>query len=243
MKHARRTSKPDRSLRRRRFTLLELLVAMAILILLLGMTMRILSAGQKAQTAVETSSRIYENARATLEIITRDLQSARASAINGEEIGFCMVATGGGHIMAFGAMVSDHPTANTRLCEIVYQVDGTSLYRTCIPAQDSGGADVSEWDLVGTTDEDWVDDDLAMGEVLCQGVAQWQLSLFDALGNDITPASGDTECFFELPASVTLNLTLYDPKPEESGGATALITQRRTETQRTFSRTVFLRAR
>jgi prepilin-type N-terminal cleavage/methylation domain-containing protein len=71
---------------RRAFTLIELLAAMAILVILMGMLFAIIGGAQKAYSLADSNAQIYEKAHVLFEQLSRDLRSAVASSIPGREV-------------------------------------------------------------------------------------------------------------------------------------------------------------
>ena len=82
---------PDKALASRtarRFTLVELLAAMAVLIVLMAMLFTFFSSAQRAWSLTETNSRIYESAQILFDVMGRDLQAAVFSDEEGRRIPF-----------------------------------------------------------------------------------------------------------------------------------------------------------
>ena len=70
------------------FTIVELLVGMSILSILMLMMFRFVISAQRMLDISDSTWGIYENSRVVFDLIERDLQSAVASSIGGDEISF-----------------------------------------------------------------------------------------------------------------------------------------------------------
>ncbi len=72
------------------FTLVELLAAMGVLVILMGVMFQLLSGAQRAWELVARNTEVYENARIVFDVISRDLESAVAwkDDIQGKDLVF-----------------------------------------------------------------------------------------------------------------------------------------------------------
>jgi type II secretory pathway pseudopilin PulG len=123
------------------FTLIELMTAIVILIMLVGMLVVTFNSASTAWRAGERDVERFQDARAIFDLIARDLQQAYVSP----NIQF--YASDDKHSMAFGAVVSDNPNA-VDLAEVVYwlNLDETTtppfkLYRRFTPSS------ANQWDF------------------------------------------------------------------------------------------------
>jgi type II secretory pathway pseudopilin PulG len=119
------------------FTLIELMVAVVILVMLVGMLIVAFNSASTAWRAGERDVERFQDARSILDLIGRDLQQVYVSS----NIPF--YASDDKHAIAFGAAVSDNPNA-ADLAEVVYwlNLDETTkppykLYRRFTPSTDS----------------------------------------------------------------------------------------------------------
>lgn len=81
---------PRRSARRRRFTLIELISAMAVFVILMLVLLQFFSAAEKAWTTTNANTEVFESARIAFDVISRDLKcaAARKDDIPGRDITF-----------------------------------------------------------------------------------------------------------------------------------------------------------
>jgi type II secretory pathway component PulJ len=147
-----------------RFTLIELLAAMGVLMIIMFVLLSFFSSAQQAWTLSNARAEVYENARIALDLITRDLQCAYYvedktpfwhgaypdSASWGDQ--------GINDIIAFVSATSSPPNddATSRLCEIKYQKMNAAthssnsdgwLRRSCTGDKLSGGAADAKWNF------------------------------------------------------------------------------------------------
>jgi type II secretory pathway pseudopilin PulG len=229
----------------RPFTLVELLAAMAVLVLLMTVVFSFLVSAQKAWSLTETNTRIYENAQVAFEVLTRDLQSAMFSADTGREIPFYTgpsdATSPSNVVLAFAAEVDPSEVATSRVCEIQYLCytqpgDPDNSFwlrrsRTCDRTTSGTNAD---WDFyadttTGTT-TNWVSTRDPAQKVV-DGVEGLTLVCYDASGNSLAQPSYAAA----LPKAVQITLTLFDPKLRRAPPEV------RSRSKRTFTKTVFLR--
>lgn len=253
MRH--RSTKQCRNHRKAAFTLVEILAAMAVLVVLMGVLFTFLSAAQTAWSLAETNSRIYENAQVALDVITRDLQSAIASNLTGREIPFYRNPDLDSadwaddwdkrRAMAFVAAVEPNTEAKSLLCEIRYELYTGPLAahreqrywlrraRTCDRTTSDPPTDNPSWDFYGKTPADVTAPQWYITgnntEKVIPGVEAFSVQVF--------PAIGGTGTINRLPQAVHVTLKLFDPKLVD---APVLV---RNRTRRTFTKTIFLGGR
>lgn len=230
------------SSRRRAFTLVELLAAMAIFTVMLGMVFAMLAGAQRAWSAVDRNTRIYENARILMDLITRDLQCAIASDTDGQEIPF--TADPGTitdqDLLAFVAAVDPPSEADSRLCEILYAWENYVFKRSCI-----GDNTESAWNFYTITSGGaWATSDPNRRQVI-NGVEDISFACFgefdsaDDSDGDGMLDSGATANV--VPNVVRVSFTLFDPSALDVPAGerrNQLIKQSR----RSFNKIIFLRA-
>ena len=115
----------------RQFTLVELLAAMAVLVIMMFLLFRFIAGAQQAWSVATSSQEVYEKSRIALDLITRDLQSAvaRADDVPGGHIRFQQVGVDQLRFVsngAVGAAGSDTTPSTSLLAEVGYQFDGTN---------------------------------------------------------------------------------------------------------------------
>ncbi len=226
----------------RPFTLIEVLAAMLVLLIMMGVLFQFLGSAQRVWSLTDTNTRIHENARVLFDIITRDLQSVVASGEAGREIPFYVGDSDGdtnAPLLAFVSAVGPASGVHSRLCEIhydCYSSGGEDKWhywfrraRTC----DRLGSDADTmWDFYGdTASTDWVDSRQSFQRVV-DGVAEIKVEHFGLP----TPAPSPP-VFTTLPKAVRVTVSLFDPKLATSQASEAA----RKRTMRTFTKTIFLR--
>lgn len=232
------------------FTLVELLAAMAVLVIVMGFMFNFLSNAQRTWSMMETNTRVYENARAALGLITRDLQGAIASDTDSREIPFFVGKTSpaaSDSLLAFVTAQEPESSARTRLCEIHYCQQSYRLTRAAAFDRNSSGED-SDWDFFGDLHDDdsspgnsvpdWVDS-RANRHVVIRGVENITFTCYHP-GGTLT-GGGNGTGYTYLPAAVQVSMTLFDEKLH--GVWAALDANLKNRSRRTFTKTIFLRGR
>ncbi|NOY79554.1 MAG: hypothetical protein GXP31_00985 [Kiritimatiellaeota bacterium] len=241
-------------MRKTRFTLIEILAAMAVLTVLMAMVFTFFASAQKAWSITDTNTRIYENARVVFDLISRDLQCALASKESGREIPFYQ-AFGTDFdpnnwnkrlALYFVTVAPPTTTAQTQICEVGYQLytgsasshSGDRYWlrrsRTC----DSDGA---VWNFYGVTavagalspgGSNWTDIGATGTQKVIPGVESIRFDLFPATTWNASQTRN------ELPKAVRVTITLFDPKlmnvPDPVRNAEI------EKSKRTFSKLIFL---
>jgi hypothetical protein len=216
------------------FTLIELLAAMAVLVVVMGVLFQFFGSAERAWSRAETNTRIYESARIALGLITRDLQSAVASSRAGAEIPFYVwpgAGGGSGERLSFIARVETNTEAKADLCEIVYAwkdsgANAKELRRARDCDRTSSGVN-TDWDFYGKTDAAWASTHAPLQTVI-PGVTAFSLICIDRSGAVMSGTSNT------LPAAVLVSLTLID---EKLLAAPPVVQDR---SKRTFTKTIFL---
>jgi type II secretory pathway pseudopilin PulG len=226
------------------FTLIELLAAMGIFTIIMLIVFQMLASSQKVWSLSETNTRIYENARIALDVITRDLQCAIASNRPGGEIPFWTGAVAapstptGNDLLAFVSAVDPSTYAQSKLCEIVYHhADDTSgdyeFKRSIVCDTLSSGTANTNWDFYGVNSGTaWLSG--ALRNTVIRGVDDLQLICQD--GSGATMAAGT---YTELPAAVYVSITLFDPKLSDVW--TNLPDAKKNQSRRTFTKMIYLK--
>ena len=214
----------------RSFTLVELLAAMAVFVVILTMVFSMLAGAQRAYSAVDRTTRIYESARILMDLVTRDLQAAVASDTTGGEIPFTVDPTPAQDLLGFVAAVDPPSSADARLCEILYAFQDNIFKRSCV------GDGSGSWDFFGTPTSNtgsWVTTGASRQEVV-RGLESLTFTCFDS-SNAMVQGTYHT-----LPSVVRVSFTLFDPEALDLTGdaRTSLIDK----TRRTFNKIIFLRS-
>ena len=126
--------------RRARFTLIEIMVALAVFAVLMASLMQFFSSAQKIWTTSSSKTEMFENARLALDMITRDLQSTYYSDQHSPF--YVDYAT---NTLSMISYTNNIPTgATSRICLVQYHLNSTDnkLY-TYVIANNSGN-----WNIV-----------------------------------------------------------------------------------------------
>lgn len=231
--------RPRPSMRSSRFTLVELLVAMAVLSILMLMTFQFLDSAQRAWSLTNANTRVYENARIAIDLIGRDLDNAVASDTWLEEIPVFYDATDRLPVfVAASSLVPDN--ARSKLCEISYWVTDSSpgpgfepytLYRAAID-----DTDAANWDFFREITDGWVDTPAHADrpwQPVIGGVESLEIRCFQG------GAEMATDNHLQLPDYVQIVVTVFDENVANLEPDT-LRNQRIQNTRRTFSKILFL---
>ena len=241
----------------RRFTLLELLVAMAVLIILAMVMFEIVNQARQAWSAMQANTRIYENARIVFDVIGRDLQSAVASDEPDREIPFYVWEPydydnhqGDSELLSFVSVTrmvvdpADPPESD--LAEIAYShtTDTNADYPFSFLRSVTQDNNTANWNFY-TNPDNWEDSREDFHEVI-RGVEELSIVCMDAGGNVLGDDNDDgfqdsDRMTTTLPRVVQVSITLFDPRAMElpDGNARDRMIYR---TRRTFNKMIYLRA-
>lgn len=213
---------PRSVLRVSRFTLVELLVAMAILGILMMLLFRFFGAASDSWTKSASNMRIYQNARAAMELIEQDLKSMVLSKEPGAEVNIHQYGPGAMQFTFVSAVGEDQDYAS-ELIEVTYQLNGTILERREVGDDATGNS----WDFLGAP-AGW---QASMGGDVFQevvgGVQEFSMVPYDSSGIALSATGNYSDVAF-----VTVMLKLQDEKIQVANLAE--------QTERTFTKTVFL---
>lgn len=143
-----RTEQSPVGCRVRRFTLVELLAAMAVLVVMMFLLFRFIAGAQRAWSVATSSQEVYEKSRIAFDLITRDLQSAvaRADDVPGQHIRFQQVAADQLRFVSngvVGATGSDSTPSASLLAEVGYKLNNYAFAR----ALEDGAAPAPGWNI------------------------------------------------------------------------------------------------
>jgi len=227
---------------RRKFTLVELIVAMALVSAIMLILFSFLASSQRTWSLSDSAVRIYRNSRTAFDIIERDLRCAVNSAVSSREIGlyvFGPTPADANDALHACFVTSREPLegAYSRLCEITYKhhidpSDPTTQYN--FTRQLVSDNDSANWDFLGQPADWWLNNnlnpDLAEFEKVIGGVAEFSMTFYT---QDNTVFSADSDTVVR-PARVVVDLVLFDESLKN------LPATQRFKTQRSFTKVFYL---
>lgn len=226
------------------FTLIELLVAMSVLVIIVVLLFQILNHGRNAWSAIERNSRVYENARIALDLITRDLQSAVVCEEQDREIPFYTGLSSGNNNerIAFVASSSRTNSAHSKLAEIRYRSTTSGPYaywlRRSAYFDYSGSGPRDKWDFYGDigTGDSLAGTGTAFQRIVL-GVEEIRFVCYDQNNNIIN----EDETLVEKPTMIWVSLTLFDPRAADPALPEVARDKLIRNTRRTFNKRVHLK--
>jgi len=201
---ASRTGAPPAGSRRSRFTLVETLLAVALLAVVMIMAFRFYGGTERIWRATRGLAEIYESARILFGVVTRDLQCAMAEgeATPDRHIRFHQES---GRELWFVTVGEPAPEAKSRCLEVAYRIEDFRFVRAF---RDDTSTD---WSIHAPRDRL---DSSSVEHTLASGVMDQRIVCYAADGAEwTTPSTADVET--GLPAAVSISLTLLDSKSFE----------------------------
>gem|GEM_PF-1789623 len=181
--------------RRCRFTLIEMLLAMTVLVVVVLLLFRFFANLQTAWTSSMNTTALYGNARATLDVVTRDLRSALAVSddIPGQHICFNQP-----NDTALWFVTAGEPPAGAScgLVEVGYRWQDHQFQRAFV--DETNGA----WNIYGARDSA---DDQAGYQPVVGGVMDLSFVCYDANMQAYRPNQATA-----LPKVLSVAVTLMD---------------------------------
>jgi type II secretory pathway component PulJ len=222
-------TKHTHKLKRQCFSLAELIVAMSLLILLMGLLFKFILQAQRLWQVDESNARIYQNSRTIFNIIGRDLQGMVTSDELGRKI-YCTNNPPGLDAAwitasAIGAKDSDF----AKLIEVGYSFTGNKIERY-MTSSGPVAAPEGKWNFMDAAPATWAAAaSWESSTELAEGVESFEIKFYN---DSMTPmAAGD---FDKKPAMVLIEIELFDP-------AAILIMAEKARTMRSISKMIFLR--
>lgn len=215
---------------RRAFTLVEVLVAMAILMIIMAILVNVVADAQDIWRSHQSRSELSENAAVFFDIITRDLRSFVASddpiiqyQVDGTPASDSPILS---FVSSSGIGLDNSDTVRLMEVGYGYDTDDSTLIRWYSTATTGG------WNLYG--DNTWWD---SFGDsvVVCEGLYDFRVACFDRTG---TALATDT-VLREAPAYVQVDLTLINPELIEAMGAGNVTDTMMRDNIREFSKRIF----
>jgi hypothetical protein len=222
-----------KKLQRRYFSLPELIVAMTLLLLLMGLLFRFIVQAQKLWQLDETNARIYQNSRTIFNIVGRDLQGMATSDIAGREIYYTTSSAStnrGAWVTTSGVGVADSDFS--KLVEVGYSVTGNSLERYMTSSGSVASPEV-KWNFFNTLPATWGgSSSWGSSTELASGVESFTITFYDS---SMSKTTGDGKT---KPAMALIEMELFDP--DAIVGSTVIATEKE-RTMRKMSKMIFLR--
>ena len=229
-----------RATRAQHFTLVEILVALAILSILMLMVLTILIRAQQLYRHTSSQTAIYENQRVAMDVLERDLRSAITSSVPGREIGLYIsrpdpASEDSAHHITVVSSTTTPANATSQLAEISYafhtdrgatgDLRPFTLYR-----QVTSNLDDDNWNFTGRPTNWFINNapnpNLGRYEEVVRGVSSFAIRCYDET-NTALPADLDTSA---MPYRIEIMITLFDE------ALTNAKEEERFRTQRTYAK-------
>lgn len=212
---------------RRAFTLLEVLIAVAVLIILMGFIFEFTIGAQRIWGATHARTSMTDEANAVLSVISEDLKQMQVSDEPYKEIRW-HYTTNGGNLSQLVLFVAKSGDTSGNLYKVNYLLEGSNppykLYRSEKVAWDKIGVD-SASDLGGYSASDKDDDHL-----VAENITKLEFKPSDS-NTELTNAG-----FAVKPKMVKLAVTVRTP---ESLGGTDSNSTDTSDVDLSFSRVIF----
>ncbi|RMD76385.1 MAG: hypothetical protein D6820_12795 [Lentisphaerae bacterium] len=225
----------------RPFTLVELMVAMTILLIMVGMMLYILATGQRNWHYAQNEARMYENSRVVFDLIEQDLRTMVTQDFpQGKEIGFFVyshLATDStkAPVMCIVSAQDPEDGSKSKLCEITWAVhrDPSDPQNAYILRRQVVSQQSPDWNFMGIPANWFVNNDSSSPdfETVLYGVYDLTVQ-FETTSGPVAAGSTATE----RPTQVTVTLSLVDEKVIDNAN-TELITN----SLRTFTKVIYLK--
>ena len=210
----------------RRFTLVEMIVSLGVLMVVMAVLFGTIRQTQWLWRIQRSRMEVYENARVVFDLVTRDLQGVvisqapaiwYASAVGGEPTFRMALVTSSG--------IGISPSSDSvELAEVVYEVQSDSTVARWLTAYHHG----TVWNFYNTHPDIWAARaSLGDSEIIAGGVEDLTFRFFDDTGNPVALADSVP------PSRVEVQLTLFDPGMNDPNTPELL------KAQRTFVKQIF----
>jgi hypothetical protein len=182
---------------------------------------RFFDAASDAWTKASSNMRVYQNARAALDLIEQDLKAMLLSDEAGAEVGMheYAVATpdADGERITFVAAVGEDDAYTSELVEVTYRKQASALQRSEV-GDDAGG----NWDFFGNSGS-WYTSGASAWENVVGGIEEFEVSVEPSAAN---------------PQYVRIRIVAYDEIIDPARRADLF-----EQSRRPFARTIYLRTR
>ncbi len=218
--------------RKARFTMLELMVSMVLLITVTTLLVRFFANMQKAWRQTMNTALVYEDSRIAFDIITRDLQSAVAHPAEldafGRSIRFHQPDS---QRLWFVTVVQENRQASTADIEVGYRLSGTELQRAFVDST------CSTWNVFGPREDPADPPEQAQYRRIIDGVLDLQFTCRNHVLETYSPQQETA-----LPLAVTVEITLLDRQTRKKAEKLPAAERQELETKasRTFRKTIHI---
>ena len=229
-----------RPVQRSHFTLVEMMVAMVILVIMIGILFKFLAGAQDAWSTTRANSEIYENARLFFDIVTRDLQAMVVNDVSGAQINYSVDGLGelnsdsGFKFACVSASgIGTDSSDESILLEVGYQHDESA--DTIVRYMTSMSEGPVAWNFYDSAAINWAAENSwgPDSAILVKGAKS---VTFTAYSDHVTVISNSNASeTTKRPAKIEIDVSLYDPRKTGTSGTVI------DESLRTFRKTVYLR--
>lgn len=243
------------------YTLVEIMVAMAVLVIMMGFLFQFVISGHKIWSISESTSNVFDQAQIALELIENDLQSVLFSNDEenpGHSIPMGRQLTGTKLESLFFVVPETTQATDAGVCMVMYVLDEDKLLRyvfdfdvlgnspLCFygfdPINMSGQAALFKNILTELKNSD--------KNILLTGIDEIELKYMPS-SPSLTKNIAGVDFFTSVPKAFKITLKLYDAKAvqrlldngfiEDDDDDDNIITIKKNETRRIFNKIIFLR--
>ena len=224
--------------RRQPFTVVELVVTVAVLIIMMGILVRFVTQAQLAWNQSRTNVRMYEGARLFFDVIGRDLQSMVTSDEPGQQINYTVDGSElpTDWFLAFVTVsgIGSKARDPSKLTEVGYSFANNEITRHMTRSGDGIQGYLDDWDFSNAAASTWTipGDPGTESSVIISGVRSVSVEVWS--GSPLTIVDDASDDTTKTPSRVTVTLSFFDPKMEP------LPTAKQNESLRTITKTIFI---
>ncbi len=247
----------------RRYTLVEILVAMAILVIMMSFLFQFVIGAQRIWSASTRTSSVFEQAQVVLELLENDLQNSLVVDEKENPGGSIPLLfrrdTSTGNLNDLYVFTSTDATANTDVgyFSVYYTLINKVLYRYVVDNDIPVGSytftphfvygfnpieHASQATEFVSTVLPAIVSNAEQNEV-ARGIESLKIELPSDSANDFVEASG-LFSFRKKPRVIRLTMSMFDSASvkalEDAGASATIVDEKKTETMRTFTKIVFL---
>jgi type II secretory pathway component PulJ len=232
--------------RRQPFTVVELVVAVAVLLIMMGILVRFVTQAQFAWNQSRTNVRMYEGARLFFDVIGRDLQSMVTSNDPGQTINYSVdngeLPTDWFLAFVTASGIGSRTIDPAKTMEVGYSFANNEITRTMTRSGvinvgtgsfgNNGAGYFSDWDFLNASAGTWTNPGTnAESSVVISGVRSVSVQAWSDSLTVVDDAADDTT---KAPIRVSVTLSFFDPKMEP------LPESKQNKSLRTITKTIFI---